>query len=200
MPALVAYLTAICIFLGGGYAGLLWLATADGPPVHVSKAAPKPSKAEAAAPVIPATEQTAPVPQPVPRATAKAAERKPAEQAKADPELSGAAPMPAADAELAAPSDKRLDARAEAVSGDRPVQATDPASVSAIPAAKPETPATKKPAARATKPRTASRVASRAPVRMILRTIEFPDGRREQVLVPMKGMRHAGRFADDDDD
>ena len=43
-----------------------------------------------------------------------------------------------------------------------------------------------------------TRLASRKPVMMILRTIEFPDGRREQRLLPMPRYRQA--FADDSDD
>lgn len=43
--------------------------------------------------------------------------------------------------------------------------------------------------------RRATRVASRKPVMMILRTVEFPDGRREQRLLPMPRYRQA--FAED---
>lgn len=51
---------------------------------------------------------------------------------------------------------------------------------------------------RAAKRRATTRLASRKPVMMILRTIEFPDGRREQRLLPMPRYRQA--FADDSDD
>ncbi|MEA2838288.1 MAG: hypothetical protein QOD89_2838 [Bradyrhizobium sp.] len=100
-------------------------------------------------------------------------------------------PAGKADAEKAAPR-KSVEAKA--------APASEPA------AAHSEAPVNKKQAA--SKKKRAERLASssRRPVMMILRTIEFPDGRREQRLLPMaearSGLARYGSvsaFADDDD-
>jgi hypothetical protein len=100
-------------------------------------------------------------------------------------------PAGKADAEKAAP---RKSAEAKAAPASEPA------------AAHSEAPVNKKQAA--SKKKRAERLASssRRPVMMILRTIEFPDGRREQRLLPMaearSGLARYGSvsaFADDDD-
>jgi hypothetical protein len=96
-------------------------------------------------------------------------------------------------------------AGAESVAARKPIEAK--AGHASEPAAgRSEAPNTKKQAV--SKKKHVERVASssRKPIMMILRTIEFPDGRREQRLLPMSqarsGLARSGNvsaFADDDD-
>jgi hypothetical protein len=96
-------------------------------------------------------------------------------------------------------------AGAESVAARKPSE-TKVGSASEPTAGHSEVPNNKKQAA--SKKKRAERFASssRQPVMMILRTIEFPDGRREQRLLPMSQVRsglarygNVSAFADDDD-
>lgn len=93
----------------------------------------------------------------------------------------------------------------QTVAARKPIEAK-PAPASEPPSSRTETATNKKQAA--SKKKRAERYASssRKPVMMILRTIEFPDGRREQRLLPMSEARaglaryrSVSAFADDDD-
>jgi len=191
MPALLGYILAVAIFVGGGYGALSWLA---GPPEQPSIAA-KARHAPRAGTYGAATRQ-----EPQPESATEVSGN--AEAAKS-PAVS-AAPATSATT-VAADQDGRHDAMARAEPGAAkpttakaaiataaPESATAPASTT--PAAKPEAkPAVAKTAGadRPLRPKQ-SRVRQAEERRhpryevMTLRTIEYPDGHRERRLLPLR--------------
>jgi hypothetical protein len=235
MQFLIGYLVALAVFLGGGYAGVQWLLTPDdrsalaenSPPESASSRLINAKKirdaralrrkqaeslAESAEPA-PARQQSDVVVAEGEDLSAKTADQ-PDFRAAADVPKDAATPQfPAA---TVAANDPKLDARAEvnpavrpekikavqieSQSQQRPAGKTGGESVTARKSIEAKQAVTKK--------RRVERFASssRRPVMMILRTIEFPDGRREQRLLPMAEARsglvrygNVSAFADDDD-
>ena len=175
MPALLAYLVSLVVFLGTGYGALQWLSAPD--PVRTvtvaKKTAPKAPK--------PAVESDAPETQPVTTPPDEAADTAVASIVQPEP--------------VKTPnSNTARDALAYAA----PVTESKP-SPSAAPAAKvaaadidPEAVSKSEPQTRLKReaPRERkTRRASRAPQMMTLRTIEFADGHRETRLLPYRGRR-----------
>ena len=261
MPLLIGYLVALSVFIGGGYAGVRWLAYPDpsAPPVArvaskttpakpaAAKPDPEPAReteqasqldtvAEASSnPNKPAVETAAVAP--TPSETLAPATTEPA-QSIADVDAAAsvqgrntevprsetvAADGPAAAPAAAAPADVSTTANAGTTAADASPETAKPAAPEARPSpstpakiADPAPPASSRDAARAkakptparAKIRTAARQPSppsRKPVMMVMRTIEFADGRREVRLLPMPRYGRASAFAaepdfDDDDD
>jgi hypothetical protein len=255
MQLLLGYLVALAVFLGGGYAGVQWLAAPDDPAALAENSRPQSAssrlinakkirdaralhrkQAESLAedggkPMAARNEPDAVVADREDR-SAKTADE-PAARAAADVPKDMVGPQ-VSKATVAA-NDPKLDARAEAGSAVTPektkavqnqaeaqlrpageadgerVVARKSAEAKAGPASGPaaahsEAAVNKKQAV--SKKKRVERVASssRKPVMMILRTIEFPDGRREQRLLPMAEARfglarygNVSAYADDDD-
>jgi hypothetical protein len=192
MPALLAYLVSITVFLGGAYAGLNW--------------AVSPAAQEA-----PIRAAGTPIPQPHPK-------RKPEiVAAVAAPSVSNAIVEAAEDTktEIAAPpilaetkpnviepAPESSDSSKPAAEPKKAVETRKPAERIAAPVkhaprqteagTSKSNAAMDKPKESTSKPEKIRQVEHhRKPVMMILRTIEFADGRREQHLLPMSQARMA---------
>jgi hypothetical protein len=196
MPALLAYIVAVAIFLGGGYGALNWLA---GPPEPAG---------------IAAKARHAPRPETYGAATAR---RDPQPESATD--VSGNSETANSPAVSAAPAaadqDKRYDAMARAEpaaeKSARPIPALKPAAAKAtVATAAPESATasastTSEAKPEAAKPAVAKTAGADRPLRpkrprvrqaeerrhpryevMTLRTIEYPDGRRETRLLPRR--------------
>jgi hypothetical protein len=222
MPALFAYLIAVCLLLGGGYGALNWLAAPE--PVKVAaKAQPKPKSPpsyEARAEQIPeasppanSSEASATVAEPPPaednergHELASSANDRPAPQQTAP---KAAAPVPVAQPQIAArkPDQKSRLAHAEVPPDEARQKVEQPVKQAAragsstnlrTTAAAPDTadPAPKRPPSR----QAGNRSEQRGLALMTLRTVEYPDGRRETRLIPYGGSERASAFEFDDDD
>ncbi len=239
MQLLIGYLVALAVFLGGGYAGVQWLVAPDDPPALAENSQPQSassrlinakkirdaralhrkqaeSLAEGGKPPVARNEPDAVVADGKDRSATTTAE--PATRIAADAAKDEVTPQLPEAPIAVAPSDPKLDARAEAgpaVTPDKTRAVANQAEARPKPAGKAdaekvaarksadakaalapepaaahsEAPVNKKQAA--TKKKRVERFASssRKPVMMILRTIEFPDGRREQRLLPMAEAR-----------
>ncbi len=166
MPALLAYIVAVALLVGGGFEALHWLTI------------PEPSKVVARG----ISRQSAPLPK-----KAEIAETKTHSQIAADEKTEGAPPE-AQQVPLAAvntgPNDLGNDAK-EALQHSPPTDAA--------PSEKPRIDSSEAPAIaqrRAMHRSLRAVVAQHRYVLMTLRTFEFSDGRRMQRLIPFRG---AGR-------
>ena len=212
MPALFAYMIAVGLLLGGGYGALNWLAAPEPvkvaarvktkPPQHVDTAAETPLAATSSNPT--ATSDKAALDSD--KAVTVSNDQPPSAAPAVD-----APSIPPAEDTSAAVQETIRSAHAEA-----PVEPQPPAqSVASLPSAA-ETPppraaakrAVSAPSAAATRTvrRSHVRQASRQPERpaakrrlalMILRTIQYPDGRRVSQLLPYRGGGRALAFAPD---
>jgi hypothetical protein len=209
MPALFAYLIALCLLIGGGAGALNWLAA--------------PELVKVAAKGSPKSKLSSPLAQARPKEIADASLPATSLDSVAAPEQSSSAEI---DSNVSASMDPReaetrvatIERNAEPASltplpdqQERPVDAEIPAAT-AKPAPKPVPP---KPAPRvsiasgssaadnAARPSKRHRQASNGPGKrrlqlMTLRTIEFADGRRITQLIPYRGRERALAFDDDD--
>jgi hypothetical protein len=213
MPALFAYLIALCLLLGGGAGALDWLAAPE--PVKVAaKASPKsrlslrPAQArseEIATTGLPANSMDS-VPAPEPSSSSDVDK--------------------AASASVDRPAPLETETRAATVDRDAPPEGVTPSAEPQAHSAHAEIPADKarpaekavvpaKPAPRvltasasftadnAARPSKRHRQASNRPEKrrvelMTLRTIQFDDGRRVTQLIPYRGRERALAFGDDD--
>jgi len=180
MPALIAYLVSITMFLGGAYAGLNWAvspAAKDAPIRSAGIPTPKPHpKQELVAAVEAPSVSDAAVEA---AADAKTEIAAPPALAETKPNASEFtdSPKPAAEPEKSA---ERI--------GSPPKYAPRQTDAGTLKS----NAAVDKPKANASKPEKIRQVEHhRKPVMMILRTIEFADGRREQHLLPMSQARIA---------
>jgi hypothetical protein len=216
--ALFAYLIALCLLLGGGYGAMNWLAAPE--PVKVAaKATPKqrrPPPYEARAEQIPEASQPASslsttVAEPASardddhaHEVASSSNDAPApDQAKPDV----ATPVQGAPMQTAATTPDRQTRSVHAeVSPDearrkaeQPIrQPTNPVA-SGNPRTKASAPDTIARAPTRPSSRQASNRSEKRPLAvMTLRTIEFPDGRRETRLIPYEGRERALAFESDD--
>src|SRR6202045_3812059 len=217
MPALFAYLLAVGILLGGGYGALSWLAAPE--PVKVAaKNKPKPSPHYHASPQVTASASQASPPAPKDsdqavtnsndRPSSLQSEARAASEPGAQPQTPVAEDQQNLSAVAVAPSDEtRQHAEAspeEKQEANQPPEAAPPVSAN-----------NQRSAASTTAPAPAAKTARRLHLRqassrsemgrerralavMTLRTIEFPDGRRVNVLVPYRGPERALAFQPDD--
>ena len=196
MPALLAYLIALALLLGGGYGALSWLAAPEPVKItatHSAKLTPpspshyeagsEPSSPQPDAPIIAeSTALGAPSPQSSPQSeasseqSARSAKAEPVQQpiqdqkggsAKAGPEQTAQAPAPI-------PS-----GNSQSVTPAGPLKVSRPGT---RPYGKLASSHPRKPAL----------------VLMTLRTIEFPDGRRLTQLIPYRGAGHVMAFEADE--
>jgi hypothetical protein len=191
MPALFAYLVAVCLLLSGGYGALNWLSQPE-PVKVVAKAHPNPKLSpsyEAEPPTSPSARDED---SNDPRASNRASLRGVGADADAQPvnEIAGPpsdeqnrsanATVPSDDAK---PSEKdvKQSARVGSTSNLRPVAISVPSGV-----ARPR----KRPLLR----QASNRSEKRALRLMTLRTIVFPDGRRTTQLLPYRGSERALAF------
>ena len=172
MAALFAYLIAVVLLLGGGYGALSWFATPELVKV-VAKAKPNPPSTQTVPVAAPTSAQASPP---------KVADPVPAE-AKPSP------PQREAVAEAKQPSEKQepsQESKQENKQESKQVEAA-PATNAASNTASTSIAKPKRPS---------HRHANRPPDKrglalMTLRTIEFPDGRRETMLIPYRDNRRA---------
>jgi hypothetical protein len=217
MPALFAYLIALCLLLGGGVGALNWLAAPE-PMKVAAKASPKsklsspPTQArpeEISAAALPATSLDA-------TAADTAAAVAPSPSADIGKAASASIVPPAQETEKSVATVER-DAQPESVTPppDQPARSAHaeiradeakPAEKAVVPA-KPSprvlTASASSPADNAARPSKRHRQASNRPEKrklelMTLRTIQFDDGRRVTQLIPYRGREHALAFGDDD--
>jgi hypothetical protein len=212
MPALFAYIVAVGLLLGGGYGALNWLAAPE-PTKLVAKAKPKPPPVHEASSEMasrgadPAEASTADNP-----AAASAGDKvapTPNAQstpATADPTATVDAPATA----LSPPTDQHLRAaHAEVAVEQKPpardsqqrARAVPPVMPANLPAASPAS----SPAKAVKRPHLwqAARHPAREPgtrrlALMVLRTIEYPDGRRVSQLLPYHARRDALAYGPDE--
>jgi hypothetical protein len=211
MPALFAYLIALCLLLGGGVGALNWLAAPE--PMRVAaKASPKskmsspPAQArseEIAAARLPATSlDSVPAPEP-----SSSADIDKAASSSIDPparrETRVATVDRDAQPEGVTPSP---DPQARSAHAEIPADEAKPAEKAVVPA-KPSprvlTASASSTADNAARPSKRHRQASNRPEKrklelMTLRTIQFHDGRRVTQLIPYRGREHALAFGDDE--
>ena len=233
MPTLFGYLVALALLLGGGYAGLQWLASPDAVSTHqragekptarnVSKKFEKSEKSEfdgAAAPAVPGEADDGSKIGTASSATADVEAPRPSDHEANETETiskpSDATPSANNDSARAGPNDhvattggtSNLNSESEirqatpaeaAREGSRDAEQKDDAPIRAIAG-------TPKPG----EPRSEPGVKPRRPdkrhvrsshsrlVMMYLRTIEFPDGHREQQLLPIRRSRRMAVEAED---
>lgn len=255
MSLLLGYLIALVVFLGGGYAGVQWLAAPGDPPALAENSRPQsassklinakkirdaralhrkqaellaedgrkptPARNESDAVVADGEDRSAKTAnQPASRAAAEApkdAVRPQVSEAIGvanDPKLDATAeagPVVTPEKTKAVPNQAEAQSKPAGKADGERVAARKSAEAKASPAsgqpaAHSEAPVNKKQAASKKKRVEQFASSSRKPVMMILRTIEFPDGRREQRLLPMAEARsgwvrygNVSAFADDDD-
>jgi len=212
MPALFAYIVAVGLLLGGGYGALNWLAAPE-PTKLVAKAKPKPPPAYEAS-----SEMASRAPDPAEASNTD----NPAAASASD---NAASTRNAQSTPVSAEPTAGLDAQAEASSSaaDRHVRAAhaevaveqkplardsqQPARAAVMPANLPAASPAPSPAAAKAVKRPHLRQAGRHPERaagthrlalMVLRTIEYPDGRRVSQLLPYHARRDALAFGPDE--
>lgn len=213
MPALLAYLVALCVLLGGGYGGLYVLTHPSDAPTLAQAQPGKTSRAKSP------TKKTAAEQIAASRAAAgdseppiDLAESTPATPAASDPPPS-AAPSTDLKSETPALSPAPSDQFSAREIATAPSQAAEPGTPPASPpadamVAMPRADAT--PAvAKTEEPKSVERTSRKTrlahrhtkPVMMTLRTIEYADGRVEQRLIPLSSSahRHVSRVDWDDD-
>lgn len=178
MPALIAYLIALSLLLGGGYGAVNWLS--EPAPVKVATNAPKSGRHHLRPNTLPQASLSAPsgvAGNEFPASTA--AIEPPSQETEMSIETIDQAaplqnPMPAF--EIQKPS-----ARKES-STDEAVRAVEPFGVAFT------TPDNAAPRPKARRNRQASKRTEKPKLQlMTLRTIEFADGRRETKLIPYRG-------------
>ena len=214
MPALFAYMVAIGLLLGGGYGALNWLAAPEPVKVAAARVKPKPPQHLEAASETPLAVTSPNLTDKNERAvsdsnrTVTASNDQPLSVA---PSVA-ASPIPPAEASSPATQQQIRSAHAEAPVQQRPPAQPDASLTSA--AETPLPPAAPKLAASAPSPRPTKTVkrshvrqANREPEKpvakrrlalMILRTIQYPDGRRVSQLLPYRGGGRAFAFAPDE--
>ena len=210
MPALFAYLIALCLLLGGGYGALNWLAAPE-PVRAATKARPKaklPSpearSEEIANAGVPATAADASSAR-APSASAdddtgatasidRPAQREPETTVAnvdrdAKPENAAPAPDPPVP-----PDPQARSAHAEATPAD--INAASPVASADVATSAPgiSAPLSKRPREKYA----SNRPEKRKLVLMTLRTIEFADGRRTTQIIPYRGNRRVLAFGDND--
>jgi hypothetical protein len=195
MPALFAYLIAVCLLLGGGYGALNWLAAPD--PVKVAaKAKPKPKSP-------PSYEARA---EQIPEAISPASSSE-VSSAVAESSAAPTTPDPVAQPATMAPTPDRqtrsVNAQASIDEARRKVEQPVRQTASAGSPSNLRTTASAPDTIARVQKRAPSRQASnrsekRALVMMTLRTIEYPDGRRATRLIPYGGGERALAYQSDD--
>jgi hypothetical protein len=196
MPALFAYLISITVFLGGAYAGLNWVASRPAEDASIQAAkVPHPQSHPKRKTEVIAAVATPSVSDPVVEAKADEKTKFAAPVVtETKPNVSEPAPKTSesqktAESQKSAEAHKSAEARKPAERIGAPVQHVsrqNDASASNSNAAM------DKPKESTSKPQKIRQVEHRRkPVMMILRTIEFADGRREQHLLPMSQSRLA---------
>lgn len=216
MAALIGYLVTLAVFLGGGYAGMQWLtAPVDIPAAVALHRSIEPVKSTRA--MLLARKRHEAAAEREASATPMATTVPPVEDEAASPTVESAVMTVGTESTIVnEPVQPREVPRSVTVADtpvDKPTVVSSPVSTLGTANAKTaESKPAEKKVGRAVltrdegeatgsrrisvlKRRAATRLASRKPVLMILRTIEFPDGRREQRLLPMPRYRQA--FADD---
>jgi hypothetical protein len=210
MPALLAYLIAVGLLLGGGYGALSWLAAPE-PVKVVAKVKPKPPRyeagPEATSPDASFSDARSFAINDRDRAASGSNDRPPSSQpgsnavAKVQDEqavIAGSGfdqQTRSANAQVSPPDVKQkakqpVDAASRTSSGNPQTAA----SAAPVPAAK----TVKRPHLRQANSHSDQPAERRALVQMTLRTIEFADGRRATQLVPYRGPRHALAFEPDE--
>jgi hypothetical protein len=216
VPALFAYVIAVGLLLGGGYGALSWLAAPE--PVKVAaRVKAKPPQRYEAASDIPSAATTANPADRNGKAAAESDKAASASNAQPPAEVSVANQPEAnqnAPAESSSPATSRemRSARAELAPVEQkpPADQPDPTATTLkqVPPATPKIAASAASApAKITVKRPHMRQASRQPEKtaakrrlalMILRTIQYPDGRRVSQLLPYRGGRRALAFVPDE--
>ena len=178
MPALAAYLIALCLLLGGGYGALNWLATAPTVTHVVPRVKLKSNP--------PAYEQHSETPHAISSANAL-------DVGAAEPKISEADDR----APVSSISRPGTTEAGGTLSGDRRVDNGDPATAQRIQSANgklvanevaPKSNRTFSARGKAaSRPQQAARSDKRQLVLMTLRTIQFPDGRQTTQLIPYRG-------------
>ena len=215
MPALFAYVIAVGLLLGGGYGALSWLAAPEPVKVAAARVKAKPPQRYEATSEAPSTTTSAnqtnsndKVASESDKAASASNDQPPSEV----PVASQPATNQNAPAESSSPATPQQirSARAEVAPVEQkpPAKQADPQTAAT---AKPVPPATAKIATSAAGTKTVKRPpvrqASRQPEKppekrrlalMILRTIQYPDGRRVNQLLPYRGGGRALAFAPDE--
>ena len=198
MPALFAYVIAIGLLLAGGYGALSWLAAPE-PVKVVAKAKPKPPPRYEASPEATSFE-TSPL---AINNSDRVASGSNHPASSSQSEASGVASQQGAWAQSSGPPRAQQGRAANAeVSGSaakqevrQPAPAVPPVSANKSQPAVSSTPTTATPPVKRPHPRQASgRPQKSGLTLMILRTIEFPDGRRVTKLIPYRNGEHALAF------
>jgi hypothetical protein len=212
MPALFAYLIALCLLLGGGVGALNWLAAPE--PMRVAaKASPKSKLSspraqaraeEIAAAALPATPlDTIAAVTPSPSAEGDKAASASIVPPAQETETRVATVEPDAQPESVTPPP---DQQARFAHAEIPADEARPAEKAVVPA-KPAprvlTASASSTADNAARPSKPHRQASNRPEKrklelMTLRTIQFEDGRRVTQLIPYRGRERALAFGDDE--
>lgn len=213
MPALFAYLIAVGLLLGGGYGALNWLAAPE-PTKVAAKAKPKPLSTYEASSEMPSrapgpaeagnpgravasnSDKTA--------STSNAQSTSEGTEPAAGPDAQAEASNLAADRHIrSAHAEMTVEQKPQAGDDQRPAEAAPPVVPANIQAGS----ATPPPAGAKAVKRLHLRQATRHPERptekrplalMVLRTIEYPDGRRVSRLLPYRARRDALAFGPDE--
>lgn len=213
MPALFAYMIAVGLLIGGGYEALSWLAAPEPVKVAARVKAKPPQRFEAA----PETPVAATSPNPTDKNDNAAPDSHKTVTASNDQPPSAmppvaASPIPSAETSIPPTQQQIRSAHAEVAPVEQklPAQpaATPSAAVMPLPRTAPKLAASAPSAPPAKTVRRAYvRQASRQPERpvakrrlalMILRTIQYPDGRRVSQLLPYRSGGRALAFAPDE--
>lgn len=231
MPLLIGYIVALALLLGGGYVSLQWLVAPESVTVAsaakpgLKMTAPHPTSPEAIAKADANETPKAADEMPEANGQVEAAAVQPSSEAAANQvEMSTAQPQTsspdrAAEADIAKSAENGSESPAHdtpsAASVSQPSTAenypsgngrsSNPAPVSAgssTPARRDATDPALKPRSASVKKKRTTRAASHdAPIEMILQTIEYPDGTREQRLLPVRpGRARISTYDVDDDD
>jgi hypothetical protein len=206
MPALFAYVIVVGLLLGGGYGALSWLAAPEPVKVATTVKAKPPRRFETAAAETPLA-ATGPKQTDNSDKTAPDSDSVSNDQAAPAASPAAADQVPAVEASSPATQQEIRSAHAEApVEGQLPAQPaaplTPPARVvpklaaSALSAAPAKT--LKRPHLRLASRQPERPAAKRRLALMILRTIQYPDGRRVSQLLPYRGGGRALAFVPDE--
>jgi hypothetical protein len=212
MPALFAYVIAIGLLLGGGYGALSWLAAPEAVKVAAKVKAKPPQRLESAAETLPAVTS----PNQTDNNDKTAPDSDKAATASNDQPLSApsvaasqiAPPEASSPATLQQIRSAHAEAPLEQQSRAQPAAPLPPPAVTPLPRTAPK-PAASAPSGSTVKTvkRSHVRQASRQPERpaakrrlalMILRTVQYPDGRRVSQLLPYRGGGRALAFVPDE--
>jgi hypothetical protein len=213
MPALFAYMVAVGLLLGGGYGVLNWLAAPE-PIKLVAKTKPKPppayeassemasrapDPAEAGSPDNAAATSDSDKAASTPNAQSTPATAESTARLDAQAKASGPA---AAQHPRAAHAEVAVEQKPQASDGQQPARAVPPvmpANLSAAsPAPSPAAAKVKRPHLRKAGQHPERAAGTRRLALMVLRTIEYPDGRRVSQLLPYRARRDTLAFGPDE--